>query len=63
MGFAELIVGILLLINPVEFASGIIVVCGIVLMICGLVSAIKYFCASRRTPPQSIFWQKGLRCC
>ena len=42
----ELIVGILLLINPIGFTSGIITVAGIVLMIVGAVSVVKYFRAS-----------------
>lgn len=39
----ELIIGVLLLINPVGFTSGIITVFGIILMICGLVNVVKYF--------------------
>lgn len=39
----ELIVGMLLLINPVEFTAGIIKVTGIVLMIFGIIEIIKYF--------------------
>ena len=39
----ELIVGILLLIDPVAFTSGIITIAGIVLMIMGVVSVTKYF--------------------
>ena len=39
----ELVVGILLLINPVGFTAGIIKVAGIALMILGLASVIKYF--------------------
>ncbi|MDO5345063.1 MAG: DUF308 domain-containing protein [Lachnospiraceae bacterium] len=39
----ELIVGVLLLINPVGFTAGIIKVTGIVLMILGLIEIVKYF--------------------
>jgi len=39
----ELLAGILLLINPVMFTSGIIVVLGIVLLIIGLLGVISYF--------------------
>lgn len=39
----ELLVGILLLIDPVGFTSGIIVVAGIILCILGIRSVIKYF--------------------
>ena len=39
----ELVVGILLLINPIGFTSGIITVAGIALMIVGAVSVVKYF--------------------
>lgn len=42
----EILVGVLLLVNPVGFTSGIIIAAGVVLMISGLVSVIKYF----RTP-------------
>lgn len=39
----ELVVGVLLLINPVGFTAGIIKVAGIVLMILGLIETVKYF--------------------
>lgn len=39
----EILVGILLLIDPVGFTSGIIIVFGIVLAVIGLVSLFKYF--------------------
>ena len=48
MSLAEIIVGILLLMNPVAFTSGIIVAFGIVLMIMGIGTTIKYF----RTEPE-----------
>lgn len=48
MSLAEIIIGILLLVNPVGFTSGIIVAFGIVLMLMGIGSVIKYF----RTEPE-----------
>lgn len=48
MSIAEIVVGILLLINPVAFTSGIIVAVGIALMIMGVGTTIKYF----RTEPE-----------
>lgn len=60
MSLVELIVGILLLINPVEFTSGIIVACGIVLMVCGLVSVIKYFRAEPEDAAVKQLLTKGL---
>ena len=43
MSLVELIIGILLLINPVGFTSGIIVTLGIVLMIVGISTILRYF--------------------
>ena len=43
MSLAEIVIGILLLVNPVTFTSGIIVAVGIVLMFMGLGTEIKYF--------------------
>ena len=60
MSLVELIVGILLLINPVGFTSGIIVACGIVLMVCGLVSVIKYFRAEPEDAAVKQLLAKGL---
>lgn len=48
MSFAEIIIGILLLVNPVAFTSGIIVAFGILLIIMGISTVIKYF----RTEPE-----------
>ena len=39
----EVLVGILLLINPVGFTSGIIIVFGIILAVTGVVSLFNYF--------------------
>lgn len=60
MSVVELIVGILLLINPVGFTSGIIVVLGVILMICGLVSVIKYFRAEPEDAAIKQLLAKGL---
>ncbi|MBQ4040469.1 MAG: DUF308 domain-containing protein [Oscillospiraceae bacterium] len=49
MSLVEVIVGILLLVNPVDFTSGIIVAFGAVMMIAGIFSIIKYF----RTEPEA----------
>lgn len=43
MGLVEFLVGILLLVDPVGFTSGIIVAFGVVLMVMGIGSVIKYF--------------------
>lgn len=48
MSLTEVIIGILLLINPVGFTSGIIVAFGVVLMLMGIGTFIKYF----RTEPE-----------
>ena len=43
MSIVEIVIGILLLINPVGFTSGIIVAFGIVMMLMGVGQIIKYF--------------------
>ncbi len=48
MSLVEVIIGILLLVDPVGFTSGIIVTCGIVLMVMGIGMTVKYF----RTEPE-----------
>lgn len=48
MSLVEVIIGILLLVNPIGFTSGIIIAFGIVLMIMGIGKTIKYF----RTEPE-----------
>lgn len=52
----EVIVGILLLIEPVSFTTGIIVAAGVVLAIAGIVSIIRYF----RTEPQEAALSRSL---
>lgn len=54
--FAELGVGVLLLIKPTGFTSGIIIGCGAALMIKGLVNVVSYFC----TPAQAAAQQRKL---
>lgn len=43
MCLLEIVIGILLLINPVGFTSGIIIAFGIVMMIMGVIKIIRYF--------------------
>lgn len=52
----ELIVGILLFIDPVGFASGIFIATGILLIILGIVEGIQYF----RMPPEEAFFRQPL---
>lgn len=58
----ELIVGILLLINPVSFTTWVIMVAGIVLMILGLVEVVKYFRASTKEALLGQSLAKGILC-
>lgn len=48
LSLCEVIIGILLLVNPVGFTTGIIVFLGIVLLILGVASVVQYF----RTAPE-----------
>ncbi|MCD8049415.1 MAG: DUF308 domain-containing protein [Clostridia bacterium] len=43
LSIAEIIIGILLLIDPVGFTSGIVIILGFILAIMGIVSIINYF--------------------
>lgn len=56
----EVLVGILLLIDPVGFTSGIIIVFGIVLTLIGAVSLFKYFRADAETAAKERSLTKGL---
>ncbi len=56
----ELIVGVLLLINPVGFTSSIIMVAGVVLMLMGLVEIIRYFKADADEAAMGQSLVKGL---
>ncbi|MCI8554820.1 MAG: hypothetical protein HFJ80_07755 [Clostridiales bacterium] len=53
---AEAVVGLLLLINPIGFTAGIIILLGVLLTILGLISVIGYF----RTPPEEACLKSGL---
>ncbi|MCM1345193.1 MAG: DUF308 domain-containing protein [Muribaculaceae bacterium] len=56
MCLAEIVIGILLLINPVGFTAGIIITVGILLAVLGIVSMIGYF----RTAPEEAVQKSGL---
>lgn len=56
MSLCELTVGILLLINPVGFTTGIIVFLGIVLTLAGVGGVVQYF----RTPPEKAALEQSL---
>ena len=60
MSLAEIVIGILLLVNPVAFTSGIIVAFGIVLMITGIGTTIKYFRAEPEEAAVGQVLMKGL---
>lgn len=56
----ELIIGILLMINPVTFTSGIVIACGIIIIIFGLFNIVKYFCMETPEAVTSQNLLKGL---
>lgn len=56
MSLIEIVVGILLLIDPEGFTVGIITCLGIVLMVAGLVSIVQYF----RQPTAAAVLERGL---
>lgn len=56
INLAELVVGILLLVNPTAITSGIIAAVGVVLICLGVISILKYF----RTDPEDAAKQKML---
>ncbi|MGN1003399.1 MAG: HdeD family acid-resistance protein [Oscillospiraceae bacterium] len=56
----EILVGILLLINPVGFTAGIIVCAGVVLIVFGIISIVKYFREDAREAALSQALMKGL---
>lgn len=56
----EIVIGILLLIDPVGFTAGIITTAGIVLLITGLISVIKYFRTEAREAAAGQYLLKGL---
>ncbi len=56
----ELIVGILLLVNPKGFTIGIVMVAGVALMAVGLIQIIKYFRTDAEEAAKGQFMLKGL---
>lgn len=58
--FFEIVVGILLLINPVSFTTGIIITTGIILMVIGFISIIKYFKVDIKEAIIGQYLMKGL---
>lgn len=60
MSLAEAIIGILLLVNPIGFTSGIIIAFGILLMIIGISKTIRYFRAEPEEAAVSQILAKGL---
>lgn len=52
----ELIVGILLFIDPAGFASGIFIAAGILIMLLGIAEIVQYF----RMPPEEAFFRQPL---
>lgn len=60
MSLVEILIGILLLINPVGFTSSIIIAFGVVLMIAGVFDIIKYFYNEPEKAALSQFLSRGL---
>ncbi len=60
MSIVEILIGILLLIDPVGFTSGIIVCGGIVLTLMGVVSTVKYFFTKAEDAAKSGNLSKGI---
>lgn len=56
LSLCEVIVGILLLMNPVSFTTGVIIFLGIVLIIVGIAGVVQYF----RDPPEVAVLKKEL---
>ncbi|MGN0519323.1 MAG: HdeD family acid-resistance protein [Candidatus Fimenecus sp.] len=56
LSLCEAVVGILLLVNPVGFTTGIIIFLGIGLCILGIADVVQYF----RTPPAAAALKQGL---
>lgn len=56
----EVVVGILLFINPIGFTKGIITAAGIALVVVGLISVIKYFKAKPEEAATGQYLMKGL---
>ena len=60
MSLVEVLIGILLLINPVGFTSSIIIALGVVLMIIGVFDIIKYFYNEPEKSALRQFLSRGL---
>lgn len=60
ISMAELIIGILLLVDPIDFTAVIITAAGIVLMLLGIVSVIRYFMAEPEEAAIRRWLSKGL---
>lgn len=56
----ELIIGILLLIEPVRFTSGIIIAAGIILIVIAILYFVRYFRMDARKAAVGQFFAKGL---
>ena len=56
----EIIVGVLLLINPTGFTSGIIIGAGVVAALIGVVNVIRYFCTQAEAAAQGQMLFRGL---
>ena len=56
----EIVIGVLLLINPIGFTTGIITTAGFVLLIAGLISVTKYFRAEAKEAATGQYLMKGL---
>lgn len=60
MSIVEIVIGILLLINPVGFTSGIIIAFGIAMMLMGLGQIIKYFTTEAEEAAEGGKLSKGI---
>lgn len=60
IALCELVIGILLLIRPVEFTRGIIIACGVVMLAFGIVSLINYFRTNAATASVGQLLFRGL---
>ena len=60
MSIVEIVLGILLLINPVGFTSGIIIILGVVLAIMGIGQTVQYFRADAEEAAKSGSLTKGI---
>lgn len=56
----EILAGVLLLVNPVAFTAGIITAAGVVLLVIGVISVLKYFRSDAVTAATGQYLLKGL---